>query len=72
MPRHVFVPQIFVDPAHTGTFELVDGTLPRQRERWLDLAYRDDPLVIQLEEGRTRWSSSSQPSLMARMLEALD
>jgi protein-L-isoaspartate(D-aspartate) O-methyltransferase len=72
VPRHVFVPQIFVDSAHTGTFELVDGTLPRQRERWLDLAYRDDPLVTQLEEGRTRWSSSSQPSLMARMLEALD
>jgi methyltransferase of ATP-grasp peptide maturase system len=72
VPRHVFVPQIFIDPAHTGTYEVVDGTGPGQRERWLDLVYRDNPLVTQLREGGTWLSSSSQPSLMARMLEALD
>jgi methyltransferase of ATP-grasp peptide maturase system len=72
VPRHVFVPQIFIDPAHTGAYEPVDGTEPGQRERWLDLVYRDNPLVTLLGERGTWLSSSSQPSLMARMLEALD
>jgi protein-L-isoaspartate(D-aspartate) O-methyltransferase len=72
VPRHVFVPQIFIDPAHTGAFEMVDSTGPGQRERWLELVYRDNPLVTKLEEGGTWLSSSSQPSLMARMLEALE
>ena len=72
VPRHVFVPQFFIDPAHTGTYELVDGSLPGQRARWLDLVYGDNPLVTRLGEHRTLLSSSSQPSLMARMLEALD
>lgn len=72
VPRHVFVPQVFIDPAHTGNYERVDGTGPGQRDRWLDLVYRDGPLVTQLGERGTWLSSSSQPSLMARMLEALD
>jgi len=72
VPRHLFMPQVFVDPAHTLTWELVDGTEPAQRERWLDLVYRDNALVTQVGERRAFLSSSSQPSLMARMLEALD
>lgn len=71
VPRHLFVPQFFVDPAHTFNWELVDGTAPDQRERWLDLVYRDSALVTQVGERGTLLSSSSQPSLMARMLEAL-
>ena len=70
--RHLFVPRFFVDPAHTVNWELVDGTAPDQRERWLDLVYRDNALVTQVGERGTLLSSSSQPSLMARMLEALD
>jgi protein-L-isoaspartate O-methyltransferase len=72
VPRHVFVPQFYVDPGHRGAWELVDGTAPGQRERWLDLVYRDDALVTRLGERGVLLSSSSQPSLMARMLEALD
>lgn len=72
VPRHHFVPQVFVDPAHTGAWELVDGTQAGQRERWLSLVYRDNALVTQLTERGVFLSSSSQPSLMARMLEALD
>jgi methyltransferase of ATP-grasp peptide maturase system len=71
VPRHHFVPRIFVDPAHTGSWELVDGTQAGQRERWLNLVYRDNALVTQLSERGMFLSSSSQPSLMARMLEAL-
>jgi protein-L-isoaspartate(D-aspartate) O-methyltransferase len=71
VPRHHFVRQVFVDPAHTGTWELVDGTQAGQRERWLNLVYRDNALVTQLSEDGNFLSSSSQPSLMARMLEAL-
>lgn len=72
VPRHAFVPRFYFDPAHRGTWELVDGTVPGQRERWLDLVYRDDALVTRLGERGALLSSSSQPSLMARMLEALD
>lgn len=72
VPRHLFVPRIYVDPAHRSTWELVDGTEPAQRERWLDLVYRDNALVTKLSEHGNFLSSSSQPSLMASMLEALD
>jgi methyltransferase of ATP-grasp peptide maturase system len=72
VPRHVFVPRCYVDPAHRGNWELVDGTAPGQRERWLDLVYQDDALVTRLGERAVPLSSSSQPSLMAQMLEALD
>lgn len=72
VPRHVFVPRFYFDPKHQGAWELVDGTAPGQRERWLDLVYRDDALVTRLGERGALLSSSSQPSLMARMLEALD
>jgi len=72
VPRHLFVPRFFADPAHAASWELVDGTAPGQRERWLELVYRDTALVTQLGERGSLLSSSSQPSLMARMLEALD
>jgi protein-L-isoaspartate(D-aspartate) O-methyltransferase len=70
VPRHVFVPVIFTDSE--GAYEQVDGTAPGQRGRWLDLVYRDEPLVTLLGDRGTWLSSSSQPSLMASMLEALD
>lgn len=72
VPRHAFVPKVFTDPRHSGAWELVDGTDPGQRDRWLGLVYSDTVLVTRLGDGGTPLSSSSQPSLMARMLEALD
>jgi protein-L-isoaspartate(D-aspartate) O-methyltransferase len=72
VPRSLFVPRFFADPAHTGAWELIDGTAPDQHDRWPDLVYRDTALVTQIGERGTLLSSSSQPSLMARMLEALD
>ena len=72
VPRHLFVPRFFVGPAPTGAWELMDGTAPDQRDRWLDRVYRDTALVTEVGDRGTLLSSSSQPSLMARMLEALE
>ncbi|MGH4016321.1 MAG: ATP-grasp peptide maturase system methyltransferase [Pseudonocardiaceae bacterium] len=71
VPRHVFVPRFY-----DGQRNLVDSADPDQQDRWLSVVYSDISLVTQ----RTRvpdtdvdWptSSSSMPSLMIDMLEAL-
>lgn len=72
-PRHVFVPHFFDLDAVTGHSRLIDGGDPR----WLDLVYSDEPLVTQFNEDPDATSgiptsSSTAPSLMVRMLEALD
>jgi protein-L-isoaspartate(D-aspartate) O-methyltransferase len=70
VPRHVFVPRIYADRDHNGTYEPFDSANPAQRTEWLSLVYADEPLVTKLD-GEVWLSSSSQPSLMAEMLEAL-
>jgi protein-L-isoaspartate(D-aspartate) O-methyltransferase len=73
VPRHLFVPRFShtvnawaPDPQH----EELDGSIPEQHDRWLELAYSDSSLVIPSESGGR--ASSSQPSTMAYMLEALE
>ncbi|MGH8907036.1 MAG: methyltransferase domain-containing protein [Egibacteraceae bacterium] len=69
--RHPFVPRLYrrVGPDR----QLLDGTRPEQREEWLAAVYRDDALVTQLDgDGQGVMSSSTAPTLMAIMLEALD
>ncbi|MFF1683835.1 MULTISPECIES: methyltransferase domain-containing protein [unclassified Streptomyces] len=71
VPRHVFVPYYYL-PAPTGYRRLwCEDPDPRQRERWLRGAYTDEPLATRVRDGELV-SSSSQPSLMARMLVELD
>lgn len=67
VPRHLFVPYYFVGVR--GGYERLWGEHgdARHRERWLRGAYADQPLATRLREGELV-SSSSQPSLMARML----
>ncbi|GGU27904.1 protein-L-isoaspartate O-methyltransferase [Actinomadura livida] len=74
VPRHAFVPPV----AWTGEGDRVDrATAP---ERWLDLVYRDDAIITQLDDGRTdvatgngRFTSScSAPSTVVSLLELLD
>jgi methyltransferase of ATP-grasp peptide maturase system len=79
VPRHVFVPQFFLDQAHNGLYELIRGTDPRQHDEWLAAIYSDETLITQLDGSNDTWasdgrptSSSTMPSLMALMLEALD
>ncbi|HSV65483.1 MAG TPA: methyltransferase domain-containing protein [Mycobacteriales bacterium] len=82
IPRHVFVPRFYEDDEH-GHPTMVDGADPAERQRWLDAIYSDRMLVVQVlpipdaldptGAPATMWSSSSSmPSLMALMLEALD
>jgi methyltransferase of ATP-grasp peptide maturase system len=86
VPRHVFVPHLFLDPQSDGSFIPLDGDRPECRDEWLAAVYSDDTLITQLGGEDQAWktavaegsvtgvptSSSSQPSLMATMLEALD
>ncbi|MEU1629673.1 methyltransferase domain-containing protein [Streptomyces sp. NPDC020096] len=73
VPRHVFVPYYYRPyPGGRGWDRLsADDPDPRRRIRWLSGAYDDIPLVTRVHEG-VLVSSSSQPSLMAAMLEALE
>ena len=69
--RDVFAPAFW----HTlpgGDLEWLDRTDPDHFDRWLDVVYSDDSLVTQLREDGTASSSSTQPSLTAQLLRALD
>jgi protein-L-isoaspartate O-methyltransferase len=71
VPRHIFVPRFFRDDGST-----VDGSILDQEAEWLDTVYSDTSLTTQLAPVPStdqRWptSSSTMPSLMARMLALL-
>ncbi|MEU3185789.1 methyltransferase domain-containing protein [Streptomyces sp. NPDC006923] len=66
VPRHVFVPEFTVRAR--GGKHGYDQDDPA----WLAAVYGDVSLLTQFDVGGTATSSSTQPSLMARMLEALD
>ncbi|MES4906434.1 MULTISPECIES: methyltransferase domain-containing protein [unclassified Streptomyces] len=78
VPRHVFVPRYYEageagSPGGTALYERLgrhDADAAR-RARWLAGVYSDAPLATRVRDGELV-SSSSQPSLMARMLEALE
>ncbi|MEV5770060.1 methyltransferase domain-containing protein [Streptomyces antimycoticus] len=66
VPRHEFVPDFTVR---------AQGSLHRYSQgdpAWLAAAYQDVSLLTQFDQDGTATSSSTQPSLMAQMLEALD
>ncbi|MGW0733611.1 methyltransferase domain-containing protein [Streptomyces sp. NPDC002851] len=70
VPRHLFVPYYYIGAL--GGHERLWGEDPDPalRERWLHGAYVDTPLATRVRDGELV-SSSSQPSLMARMLVEL-
>lgn len=72
VPRHLFVPYYYAR-ARDGGHERLWGEDPDpvRRARWLAGVYEDLPLATRMRDGRLV-SSSSQPSLMARMLADLD
>ncbi|MYR03401.1 MULTISPECIES: methyltransferase domain-containing protein [unclassified Streptomyces] len=70
VPRHLFVPYYFVAGPRGYERRWGESPGPRARERWVRGAYADEPLATRLRDGELL-SSSSQPSLMARMLAAL-
>ncbi|MEV6394775.1 methyltransferase domain-containing protein [Streptomyces sp. NPDC051907] len=70
VPRHLFVPYYF--EIRSGAYERLwcEDPDPVRRVRWLRGAYDDGPLATRVRDGELV-SSSSQPSLMAQMLQAL-
>ncbi|MGP3979385.1 methyltransferase domain-containing protein [Streptomyces sp. 8N114] len=71
VPRELFVPFFYV-PAPGGRMDRLwrDDSDPGRRSRWREGVYSDQPLATRIRDGRLL-SSSSQPSLMATMLEHL-
>jgi len=81
--RHAFIPDIvwLSDPDRTDGADLVPLRRADDPPAWLDLVYRNTHVVTQVDDGRpagpggrgmVATSSSSQPSVMALMLTALD
>lgn len=72
VPRELFVPYFYA-PLRGGGYERFwrDDPDPGRRARWAEGVYADQPLATRVRDGELL-SSSSQPSLMARMLEYLD
>ncbi|MEU2551296.1 methyltransferase domain-containing protein [Streptomyces sp. NPDC013313] len=70
VPRHLFVPYYYVGVRGGYERRWGESPDPEARERWVRGAYADTPLATRLRDGELL-SSSSQPSLMARMLAAL-
>ncbi|MFJ4519660.1 methyltransferase domain-containing protein [Streptomyces sp. NPDC088810] len=70
VPRHLFVPYYYVAGARGYERRWAESPDREARERWVRGAYADEPLATRLRDGELV-SSSSQPSLMARMLVAL-
>lgn len=70
VPRELFVPYYFTSTGAGPQRRWRDDPDPGARELWREGAYEDVPLAIRLRDGELL-SSSSQPSLMATMLEAL-
>ncbi|MFE5815623.1 methyltransferase domain-containing protein [Streptomyces sp. NPDC056479] len=71
VPRHLFVPYYYVGIAGGYERRWGESPDPAARERWVRGAYADTPLATRLRDGELL-SSSSQPSLMAMMLVALE
>ena len=68
VPRHLFVPRFHLE----WEDRTLDGSDPQQRDEWLDVVYSDQGLITQYGPDGCSTSSSSTPSIMALMLEALD
>ncbi|MEE1781637.1 methyltransferase domain-containing protein [Streptomyces sp. SP17BM10] len=69
VPRHLFVPYFYRQGAD-GRQQRISGDDPGQAGEWLRSVYENRPLVTHLIDGNAA-SSSTQPSLMAVMLQAL-
>ena len=70
VPRHLFVQRFYVGDEKSG-WEQVEHDSSRAQAEHLETIYSDAALVTRLE-GNVPTSSTSQPSLMAGMLELLE
>ncbi|SDQ99264.1 methyltransferase domain-containing protein [Actinopolyspora saharensis] len=72
VPRHLFAPRFTLFHPPSGSYTGYDTTDPAQRTAALSAAYSDDTLITRFDESGNGISSSTEPSLMATMLEALE
>ncbi len=68
IPRERFVPTFYEQKGRSW----IPRNITRQGEQWLAQIYEDQSLVTHLNTQNVPISSSSKPSVMAAMLEALD
>ncbi|MGW7413210.1 methyltransferase domain-containing protein [Streptomyces sp. NPDC054863] len=71
VPRHLFVPYWFKFGPGGSERLWGEDQDPQRRDRWLRGVYADTALATRVRDG-VLLSSSSQPSLMARMLDELE
>lgn len=74
VPRHELVPDYFQQDS-TGAWTRSDTTTDEGRRQWLEKIYSNSVLITALRQDTQPprvLSSSTQPGLMTRMLEALD
>lgn len=82
VPRHEFVPE-FYEQHGPGQWQRLNGSDPEQRQHWLSAVYSNITLITALQDvalpSKARHhtfavavSSSTEPGLMAQMLEDLD
>jgi protein-L-isoaspartate(D-aspartate) O-methyltransferase len=82
VPRHAFIPETVwqQDESIDGANDMVPLSRSDDPEAWLELAYTDDAIVIQVDDGHpvgpgllgdAVTSSASMPTVVARMLAAL-
>lgn len=72
VPREAFVSSFYQRETEPGMIWTIRTVANVESEQWLELVYQDEPLITKLDERKWPISSSSAPSVMARMLEALD
>ncbi|APU22591.1 hypothetical protein [Actinoalloteichus sp. GBA129-24] len=74
VPRHLFAPRFAVYDAVHNSFDQhdVQDDDPVRRAKAMTAAYRDDTLITRFDDDGVPISSSTEPSLMAAMLEQLD
>lgn len=83
VPRHAFIPDLIWrrDPSIEGPEDLVPVRRSEDPATWLKLAYTDDAVITQVDDGTPvgpglrgllPTSSASMPLLVSRMLTALD
>lgn len=74
VPRHILVPDYFQQD-RTGAWIRSDTTTEAGRRQWLEKVYSNSVLITALRQDTQPprvLSSSTQPGLMTRMLQALD
>lgn len=79
VPRHLFIPDTVWQVSDADDGRLMPLSRDTDPDTWLELAYQNEPVLTQVDDGNPPaeggWevtSSTSAPSVVAKMLTALD